>query len=67
MGIEIHEAPRLALTNEETLHAGEIVTVEPGVYVEGWGGIRVEDMVVVRESGCERLNKSSTELTVIGA
>ncbi len=67
VGIEIHEAPRLALTNEETLHAGEIVTVEPGVYVEGWGGIRVEDMVVVRESGCERLNKSSTELTVIGA
>lgn len=67
VGIEIHEAPRLALTNEETLNAGELVTVEPGVYVEGWGGIRVEDMVVVRENGCERLNKSSTALTVIDA
>ena len=65
VGLDIHEAPRLSKMSEETLSANELVTVEPGIYIEGWGGIRIEDMVVVRDGGCERLNQDSTELVIL--
>ncbi len=67
VGLDIHEAPRLSQSSTERLAAGELVTVEPGVYIEGWGGIRIEDMVVVRERGSERLNCLSTDLVSIDA
>lgn len=65
VGLDIHEAPRLSYIADAILQSGNVVTVEPGVYVSGVGGIRIEDMVVVREHGCEVLNESPTELTVL--
>lgn len=51
IGLEIHEAPRLAKTAEAPLPPGSVVTIEPGIYVEGWGGVRIEDDVLVSTEG----------------
>jgi Xaa-Pro aminopeptidase len=55
-GLAIHEAPRLSPLSDAILESGMIVTVEPGIYIEGWGGIRLENQVVVTDSGAEVLN-----------
>lgn len=57
IGLEIHEAPRLGASSDETLQPGMVVTVEPGVYLEGRFGIRIEDDVLVTESGHEVLTR----------
>ncbi|NKQ53690.1 aminopeptidase P family protein [Amycolatopsis sp. K13G38] len=65
VGLQIHEAPRLAKTGDGTLAAGMTVTVEPGVYLAGRGGVRIEDTLVVRDSAPELLTLSSKELVVV--
>lgn len=62
VGLAVHEAPGLGPRNRKKLRAGMIVTIEPGIYLPGWGGIRLENMAVVREDGCELLNEDSTGL-----
>lgn len=67
VGIEIHEPPRLNPESNVTLAPGMVVTVEPGIYVPGQGGVRIEDLVVVTEEGCRNLSRASKELRVLNA
>jgi Xaa-Pro aminopeptidase len=65
VGLEIHEGPRLAAGQTEVLRPGMVVTVEPGVYIAGKWGIRIEDMVLVTETGHEVLTPTKKEMIVI--
>ena len=65
VGLEVHEAPRLAQRSDAVLEGGNVVTVEPGVYVPGELGVRIEDLVVVTAHGCEILTGLAKELAVI--
>lgn len=62
VGLEVHESPRLSRTSKAVLRSGSIVTVEPGIYIPGWGGIRIEDMVLVTGHGCENLTGVEKDL-----
>ncbi len=65
IGLQVHEGPRVSLASKDILKEGMVITVEPGVYLRGFGGFRVEDMVLVTKGGCEILTKSPKELAVI--
>jgi Xaa-Pro aminopeptidase len=65
LGMEIHEAPRLQRNSKERLKPGMVVTVEPGVYLPDWGGIRIEDDVLVTEEGCEVLSHVPKSLDAV--
>lgn len=65
VGLEIHEDPRVGSTSTDTLVAGHVVTVEPGVYLAEHGGVRIEDTVVVTDEGCTVLTNASKELVVL--
>ncbi len=65
VGLEIHEILRLASTYKKKLRRGNVVTVEPGIYLPGKFGVRIEDMAVVRENGCEILTVSPKELIIL--
>ncbi|MEA2381864.1 MAG: Xaa-Pro aminopeptidase [Solirubrobacteraceae bacterium] len=66
VGLEVHEGPRLSKQGEDALAAGNVVTVEPGVYVPGAVGVRIEDLVIVTEDGGEVVSSLPKELQVIG-
>jgi Xaa-Pro aminopeptidase len=66
VGLEVHEAPRLSRTApRKALHAGNVITVEPGVYLPGRFGVRIEDLAIVREDGGESLSGLSKQLTEV--
>lgn len=66
LGMEIHEAPRLSRLSDTILTPGMTVTVEPGIYVPGFGGVRIEDDIVITESGIKILTSSPKELICLG-
>jgi Xaa-Pro aminopeptidase len=65
VGIEVHEAPRLARSGKDALAPGNVVTVEPGIYLPGRGGVRIEDLVVVTEGGRDVLTQTTKDLIVV--
>ncbi|HLE88809.1 MAG TPA: M24 family metallopeptidase, partial [Candidatus Limnocylindria bacterium] len=65
IGMETHEEPYIVASNDEPLVPGHAFSVEPGIYVAGQWGARIEDIVVCTESGGERLNTGSTELAIV--
>ncbi len=62
LGLEVHEAPRLSATAETVLPVGAVVTIEPGLYLPGWGGVRLEDDIVLTAAGPQALSDGRTEL-----
>jgi Xaa-Pro aminopeptidase len=64
VGLEIHEQPWVRKGNDDALRAGDVVTVEPGVYLPGVGGVRIEDMVLVSGDGPVVLTESSREMVL---
>jgi len=65
LGLVVHETPTLRPESEDVLEPGNVVTVEPGIYLEGLGGIRIEDLVIVREEGPEILSRFTKELLAV--
>ena len=65
LGLDIHEAPKLSPKSTITLEPGMVATVEPGIYIPGFGGVRIEDVVVIREKGCEVLTQARKDLIEI--
>ena len=65
VGLDVHEAPRLSRESSDTLVAGNVVTVEPGIYLEGLGGVRIEDLVIVTDDEPEILTTSTKDLVTV--
>src|ERR1700693_629910 len=65
LGLEIHEPPRLGKRDKTRLEAGMVITIEPGAYIRGFGGIRIEDTVLVTKTGCEVLTPTPKELMLL--
>jgi Xaa-Pro aminopeptidase len=59
VGLQIHEGPGLGQTSEDVLAPGMLITVEPGIYLKDWGGVRIEDIVLITDSGCEVITRAS--------
>ncbi len=65
LGMQVHEAPKISSQSSDTLHAGNIITIEPGIYLPNKFGVRIEDNIVVKDNEYENLTKSPKELIVI--
>jgi len=62
LGLQVHEMPRVSAVSADVLETGNVITIEPGIYIPGVGGVRIEDDVVIRDGRCEVLTKSPKQL-----
>ena len=62
LGLEIHTTPRFSPQSDQILKKNNVMTIEPGIYLAGWGGVRIEDDVVIEDDGCEILNRTTKDL-----
>jgi Xaa-Pro aminopeptidase len=67
VGLDVHEGPRLSPQEDAALEPGMVLTVEPGIYLPGWGGVRVEELVVVTEDGCRVLTRAPRDFQLLSA
>ncbi len=65
IGLEVHEGPTISKRSDEVLEEGMVFTIEPGIYIQGWGGVRIEDIVLVTQDGCNVLSHVPKKLTEI--
>lgn len=65
LGLNIHEGPRFSATEAAPIEAGNVITVEPGVYLPGRYGVRTEDVIVVTQGGCDVLSRAGRTLTIL--
>ena len=65
VGLEVHELPRISRLGRETIKSGMVFTIEPGIYLPGVGGVRIEDMVVAERRGCRVLTSLPKKLEII--
>ncbi|MCY9147192.1 M24 family metallopeptidase, partial [Bacillus haynesii] len=65
LGMEVHESPALSARSDQMLEKGMVVTVEPGIYIPGKGGVRIEDDIVLTEEGNESLTHSAKDLIIL--
>jgi Xaa-Pro aminopeptidase len=66
VGLNVHEFPTVSTASEAVLRSAMVITIEPGLYIPGWGGIRIEDTLVVRTQGCDYITRTNKDLTVLG-
>lgn len=66
LGLELHESPKVSYTDDTVLKENMVITIEPGIYIENYGGIRIEDVVIVKKNGIKNLYNSTKVLTKIG-
>jgi Xaa-Pro aminopeptidase len=64
VGLGVHEQPRISSKSDQVLKPGMVITIEPGIYIPGWGGIRIEDLVVIQPDGCENLTTAPKRLAL---
>ena len=67
IGLEVHTLPRISWVNNDRLQVNNVITIEPGIYISGWGGVRIEDDCLIEQNKCRPLNKSTKELLVLGS
>ena len=65
IGLEVHTYPRISAFNNLPLLKNYVITIEPGIYIAGWGGVRIEDDCLIKENKCLPLNKSPKEMLVL--
>lgn len=65
LGLHIHERPRISALSKDTLTPGSVITIEPGIYIPGWGGVRIEDDILLTTTGCSVLTTAPRDLLVL--